>query len=364
MGSENPSQTTSANSEQIDARDYQTQLLAEYNALRSEAIHRMGVRHQIVAFSVVVLGAVLAFNAQPNTLVAYPILGLFLALGWAHNDFRIGEIGEYVRTNIENKLPGLNWEKHFFNIKKKERPFRYVLRATILSAGGIIVGTQILALVVPFFQQTAPRPNLLWVPIDGVAIVFTAIVLHWRKMVYRKKCCPEKAKRMVLFIPNSELREYFRNNTRQDLKVVTPAIMTEALAAKLQRRRKETKTEVPLNGVWWTHSSAKEPNKICEALDFTDESISSAKTGPVAISFANVGSIETFHRHKEHWEVYFSEQKLGVQYRLPGEQQVETKTMDEGGAVLFAPGVAHRMEIHGLTMVLELPAVKGDREVQ
>jgi len=364
MGSENPLQTTPTNSEQSSDRDYQTQILAEYNALRSEIIHRMGVRHQIVAFSVVVLSAVLAFDAQPNTLVAYPILGLFLALGWAHNDFRIGEIGEYVRTHIEEQLPGLKWEKHFYNIKKRKQPLRYVLRATILSAGGIIIGTQLLAIVVSFFRQHASRPNLIWLPIDGIAIVLTGIVLHWRKRVYRKKNASEKVKRSVLFISNSELREHFRNNTRQDLKIVTPAIMTEELAAKLQRRGKETKTEVPLKGEWWTSSSAKKPNKVCESLDFIDESIAPYMTGPVAISFANVGSVETFHYHKKHWEVYFSEHKLGVQYRMTGRQQVETKTMDEGGTILFAPGVIHKMDVHGLTIVLELPAVKGDREVQ
>ena len=76
MSENNSSQKTPTNSEQTNNRDYETQLLAEYNALRSEVIHRIGVRHQIVAFSVVVLGAVLAFNSQPNALLAYPILGV------------------------------------------------------------------------------------------------------------------------------------------------------------------------------------------------------------------------------------------------------------------------------------------------
>jgi hypothetical protein len=321
----------------------------------------MGARHQIVAFSVAVLGAVLAFNAQPNILVVYPILGLFLAMGWAHNDFRIGEIGEYVRTNIEDKLQGLNWEKHFYDIKKKKQPFRYVLRATILSAGGIIVGTQTLALIIPFLQKNTTRPPLLWLPVDGIVIVLTAIVLHWRSMVYRKNKSPEKLKRAVLFIPNTELREHFSKNSRQDIKVVTPAVITEALAAKLRKRGKDTKMEIPLDGACWTHSPAEEPNKICESIDFTDVPIVFDKAGPVAISFANAESVESFHCHKKHWEVYFSEKKLSVKYKLPGEQNIETMTMNEGGAVLFAPSVLHKMDINGLAIVLEMPAIKGDR---
>ena len=173
-------------SQPFDTKDYQAQLLAEYNALRSEAIQRMDKRHQIVTFSVVVLGAILAFDAPVSTLLAYPILGLFLALGWAHNDFRIGEIGEYVRTRIETQLPGLNWETHFSDLKKRRQPFRYVLRATILSAGGVIVGTQLIALIILYLKATTP-PNRWLVGINIGAILLTVVILHWRKLLYRRK---------------------------------------------------------------------------------------------------------------------------------------------------------------------------------
>jgi len=167
--------------------DYEAETMAEYSALRAEIIHRMTMRHQIVAFSVAVLGAVLAFEAPANTLLAYPILGLFLALGWAHNDFRIGEIGEYIRTQIETKLPGLHWETHFSDLKKNRIPVRYLLRATILSAGGIIMGTQLLALLVPLCQQPASELSPCLIVIDAGAIATTAVVLHWRKLVYLRK---------------------------------------------------------------------------------------------------------------------------------------------------------------------------------
>jgi len=170
-------------------------------------------------------------------------------------------------------------------------------------------------------------------------------------------------KRAVLFIPKNELLEHFRKNARQDVKVVTPAIMTEKLAVKLHRRRKDAKKEIPLEGISWTHSLADEPNRICEAIDFTDEPIIPSGAGPVAISFANRGSVETFHYHKEHWEVYFSEHKLTVEYKLSEKSLIEKKVMDEGGTIVFAPRVAHRMEINGLTIILEVPAVIGDREV-
>jgi hypothetical protein len=169
-------------------------------------------------------------------------------------------------------------------------------------------------------------------------------------------------KRTVLFIAKQEILEQFRKNTRQDVKVVTPAIMTEVLAAKLRARGKDVKEEVPLDDCHWTHSPAEEPNKICESADFADESIGTTGVGPVAVSFADLGSVETFHCHKEHWEVYFSEHRLGVEYKLHEKPQIQKEVMNEGGAIVFAPGIANRMEIHGLTIVLELPAVPRDRE--
>jgi len=170
--------------ESLDATEIQHQRLAEYNALRSEIIHRMGVRQRTVAFSVVVLGAVLTFHAPPETVLVYPILGFFLALGWAHNDFRIGKIGKYIETEIERWLPGLGWETHFADITKREMPLRYILRATVFSAGGIIVGTQVLALVIPFVRRTAQAPSTWWLPVDVVFILMSVAVLNWRKTVY------------------------------------------------------------------------------------------------------------------------------------------------------------------------------------
>jgi hypothetical protein len=361
MCSDIKSHTELSGTKVLNFKEIEAQLLAEYNALRTEVIHRMGTRHQLVAFSVIVLGAVWAF-AQPNTLLAYPILGFFLALGWAHNDFRVGEIGEYVRKNIEAKLPGLHWEQHFYDIKEKKRPLRYVFRASILSAGGIIVGTQILSLVVLLIKQPISEINIYLIAIDCVAIILTCIVLHWRKFLYKANNDIKNSKRSVLFIPNNELREHFRINSRQDVKIVTPAIMTESLAIKLNKRGKDVKEEEPLDGIHWRHASATEANKICESFDFIDGFKGVPESGPIAISFATNGSNESFHYHKKHWEIYFSEHKIGAKYKLPGRDQIETESMSDGGTIIFSPGIEHCMEINGLTIVLEVPAVEGDRE--
>lgn len=173
--------------ETIKNNPIESQILAEYNALRSEVIHRMQIRHQLVSLTVIVLGAVFAFDGDSITFLVYPILGFFIALGWAHNDFRVGEIGEYIRSNIECELPGIRWEQHFFDQKDKKKPFHYLLRASILSAGGIIVGTQVISLVIVYIQESGQIVNKPLCIIDVVLIIFTIIIMHWRKVLYIKK---------------------------------------------------------------------------------------------------------------------------------------------------------------------------------
>jgi hypothetical protein len=60
--------------------------------------------------------------------------------------------------------------------------------------------------------------------------------------------------------------------------------------------------------------------------------------------------------------IYTFNYKIGAKYKQPGIDKIETELMNDGGAIVFSPGIEHCMEIHGLTAVLEVPAVKRDRE--
>lgn len=173
----------------------ESQLLAEYDALRSEIIHRMRYRIQILSLAIIVLGAIFAFNRDngPNILLYYPLFGFFVAAGWANNDYRIKEIGDYIRNHIEEKLPGLNWERYFFDLNKKERPkgTRRQLRATILSASGILVCTQCLSIIGYFTLKTGHwylNTSLgIWLLLlfDVLSILAAFYVLWWTK--FRKQ---------------------------------------------------------------------------------------------------------------------------------------------------------------------------------
>jgi hypothetical protein len=168
--------------------------------------------------------------------------------------------------------------------------------------------------------------------------------------------------RKVLAIPIEEVREYFARNTRQDVKMVAPELLAGELAAKLRAAGKLLKPEQPLAGAEWRHSAGDAPNALCESRDFAP-GLPLEAAGPYALSFANEKSPQDAHYHPHHLEIYFSEHPLAADYRPEPGARVERLELQAGGALVFAAGVAHRARLGGLTVVIEIPAVKDDKVI-
>ncbi|NTW48951.1 MAG: hypothetical protein HGB19_04315 [Chlorobiales bacterium] len=166
-------------------------------------------------------------------------------------------------------------------------------------------------------------------------------------------------KRTVLIIPKEELAKQFSANARQDVKVVAPNILTEELFLFLEKN-KFLKPEIPLDGQVWSHASRTQPNHVCISSEFF-KGEPSDPTGPFALSFANEKAEQQSHYHRRHIEIYFSEHPLRASFRTLAEKRVRKINLGKGGALVFAPGVIHQMELGGLTMVLEVPAVSNDK---
>src|SRR5215475_3476375 len=85
---------------------------AEYKALRDEILKRVEFRYQLLNLTLIsagtLLGAGLNTNSAPVLLV-YPIVGAFLAAGWAHNGEAITTMVKYVRDELEGAHTGLGW---------------------------------------------------------------------------------------------------------------------------------------------------------------------------------------------------------------------------------------------------------------
>jgi hypothetical protein len=172
-----------------------------------------------------------------------------------------------------------------------------------------------------------------------------------------------KGQRHVLIVPLDAVRQQFAGNERQDIKLVAPEILSDALIERLRVMGKSLKPEQMLAGDVWRHAAADEPNHLCESSEFSDEVAGEAAgvRGPFALSIATERSEQDEHYHRHHIEVYFSEHAIGGTYRLPGDPRAHALDLPAGGAVIFGPGVIHHMRLGGMTLVIELPAVADDK---
>jgi hypothetical protein len=168
--------------------------------------------------------------------------------------------------------------------------------------------------------------------------------------------------RKVLAIPLEELSEHFALNSRQDAKIVAPEMLAAKLVAKLKAAGRVLKPEVPLEGVEWRHSASDAANALCESSEFA-AGLADETLGPFALCFANEKGSQDAHYHPHHLEIYFSEHPLEAEYRNDSNSPVERVKLGKGGVLIFAAGVVHRARLGGMTVVIEIPAVKDDKVV-
>ena len=163
------------------------EMLAEWNGLRAEIIKRMEIRHQILSLALIVAGTLITFGAQPTTpvlvLLRYPLLSVFLALAWMHNDMRISEMAEFIREKIEPTLSGFRWEYYIRKKKTDEIKRNPLARATEISASGIFVFTELLALVLALARVSYAVHEILLV--DLGAVFLTVFFVRRRRKLYR-----------------------------------------------------------------------------------------------------------------------------------------------------------------------------------
>lgn len=113
-------------------------------------------------------------NTESVALV-YPPLAMFLAFGWAQNDFRIRESAKYIRENIENIVPGLKYETYVQQRRVKSGGGFGSWRFVVLSHGGVFLGTQLMAIGIELLKFTFNPLEWILVVID----VITMLVVIW-----------------------------------------------------------------------------------------------------------------------------------------------------------------------------------------
>jgi len=138
----------------------------------------MRMRQQIVAATLTAAGALMGFGLKNDSVAfIYPPLATFLAFGWAQNDYRIGQIAQYIRDKIEIQYFGFCWETSM-EILYPETGFGS-WRFVVLSHGGIFAVTELMAIGIGISHTPLSGIEKFLLAVDLVFFVFLLIPM-WK----------------------------------------------------------------------------------------------------------------------------------------------------------------------------------------
>lgn len=137
-------------------------IAAEYSALREEILKLTEIQFQILVITLAAFGTMLATGIQYKNapiVLAYPILALFLAMGWINHAHGIDMLGAYIQNKIESQVGTANigWENF-----SRAKPVKHSLLADWLSRMPFIV-TQLIALMAGITIISANVLNIILV---------------------------------------------------------------------------------------------------------------------------------------------------------------------------------------------------------
>jgi len=112
------------------------------------------------------------------------------------------------------------------------------------------------------------------------------------------------------------------------------------------------------------HTPSGTPNYVCESADFSRDVVGPSSVGPLALSAADEQADQgkKLHIHCGHAEIFISTYPIRAEYRS-ADRKLELLDLPEGGVMVFAQGVPHRVLLGGLTLIVETPAVLDDKQV-
>jgi hypothetical protein len=157
--------------------DSTTFALNEFNALNNEIVKRLEIQYQFIYLTLFVAGTLLSVGSQPKiypiVLLIYPIIALFLAVGWQQNAIVIRQLGLYIRDRIESRVAGGGWESY-----RKTMSLISQRNLTTLFTRGTFIGTQLVAVVIVLPRLTFSGLEIVMLTIDVIAVMITFGVIR------------------------------------------------------------------------------------------------------------------------------------------------------------------------------------------
>jgi hypothetical protein len=170
-------------------------IVEEYRSLRAEIIQRVQARQQMWYVLLFIAGTFFTIGVQSGiaawTILLYPLIALFFATNWAHNDTRIDQITWYIQYEIEKPLEFMGWETYRTQkfrrklwAKKQHHSLAPVPGLLTFSARGVFLTTQLIALsigMVRLIYAGELSLAILSLLINLIVIIATYFLLSDRK---------------------------------------------------------------------------------------------------------------------------------------------------------------------------------------
>jgi len=152
---------------------------AEFAALREELMQRAEFQQRTIHLAVVVAGAMLTvffqFTAAEWVALIYPLLTSILAAEWAFNNFRIAQIGTYIRRTFEVDNNG--WE-HFLSLASRKTRLRW-LSGRVFAYGIFVLLPLIAVLIVIIYHRPFAALQIAICILDALLVLLvTPFLIH------------------------------------------------------------------------------------------------------------------------------------------------------------------------------------------
>ncbi len=311
----------------------------EYETLRSEILKRVEMRQQIVAVTLTLAGVFLGVGLGTESVaLIYPPLATLLAFNWAQNDYRIRAAARYIRHEIEGKMPGLNFETHTHRRRGTGEGLAS-WRFIVLSHGGIILVTQLLAIGIELFKFTFDPLEWVLLGIDLVAVLLVGWIMTKTWGWWRKRT---RSKEPASFVGN-------------DWRLSMYVIRYRDLKKAIDPERKLVKLSDPN---MWKKPWPEGTREWQAGHEIRSESI--------GISLFTTGTEEKLHYYKRTWELYqvlAGSLKIAVKPFRKGSWSAVI--LNELDMILLAPGTLHLVDASSqhTTQVIQAPPALSDQIV-
>lgn len=152
-------------------------VLAEYNALKNEALKRIEIDHQLISISLITLTIILiaGFLTQSASIIfIYPILSLLLATIWTLNETGSREISIYIKDRIESRVgvTNIGWQ-HF----KSSLPIGGYREMSLLGYRAVFIVSESLAILVGISVAKFNISENILLIVDSLSLILSVLIL-------------------------------------------------------------------------------------------------------------------------------------------------------------------------------------------